>query len=185
MPVRSSSSKPPGSSGSGTPAKPVAPVAPPTAPSAPELIPQGAHAGKPGMPLHRPFILIGSRNRAHVHLVSPTVSRAHCAVINTDHGSYIRDLGSRTHTFVNGRPVREAALSHKDAIQVGSFQFRFSDKSGRGTIDNAPRAPRAMVQVEGMEQPVAIEGWTLLVGQKPVCDLYLADASVSAAHAMR
>src|SRR5687768_17994616 len=97
--------------------KPPAAAAPPAVPAAPMLLPQGAHAGKPGMPLHRPFILVGSRNRAHVHLVSQSVSRAHAAIINTDHGSYVRDLASRTHTFVNGRPVKEAALSHADALQ--------------------------------------------------------------------
>src|SRR5436190_2753697 len=109
-------------------------AAPPAAPAAPALIPQGAHAGKEAMPLHRPFILIGSRNRAHVHLVSHTVSRAHAAIVNTDHGSYIRDLGSRTHTFVNGRPVKEAPLHHADALQCGSFQFRFSDKVSHGPL---------------------------------------------------
>src|SRR5687768_11103606 len=129
--------------------KPPAAAAPPAVPAAPMLLPQGAHAGKPGMPLGRPFILIGSRNRAHVHLVSHTVSRAHAAIINTDFGSYIRDLGSRTHTFVNGRPMKEGALKHGDMLQVGSFQFRYSDKTGRGTVDDAPRVPRAVLHVVG------------------------------------
>src|SRR5437867_3050193 len=159
-------------------------AAPPAAPAAPALMPQGAHAGKEAMPLHRPFILIGSRNRAHVHLVSQTVSRAHAAIINTDHGSYVRDLGSRTHTYVNGRPMKEAPLKHGDALQVGTFQFRYSDKSGRGTIDHAPRAPGAVLQVEGLDEPIAIAARTLLIGQKPVCDVYIADAAVSTAHAI-
>src|SRR6476660_1153815 len=108
MAVRPPSSKPPAAAHPAATSK----ASPPTMPV---LIPQGAHAGKPGMPLHRPFILIGSRNRAHVHLVSHTVSRAHAAIISTAHGSYVRDLGSRTHTFVNGRPVKEAPLRHADA----------------------------------------------------------------------
>ena len=102
------------------------PTASPTKPVAaglaagPSLIPQGAHAGKPAMPLQRPFILIGSRNRAHVHLVSQTVSRAHAAIINTEHGSYVRDLGSRTHTFVNGRPVKEAPLHQPRLMRMNA-----------------------------------------------------------------
>src|SRR5688572_4341982 len=79
------------------------PASAPRGDDSPALTPQGAHAGAPTMPLHRPLILIGSRQRAHVHLVSNSVSRVHAAIINTDHGSYVRDLSSRTGTVVNGR----------------------------------------------------------------------------------
>src|SRR5687768_1304054 len=107
-----------------TPKSPATPVSPAGQPDpAPALVPHGAHAGKPALPLHRPLILIGARQRAHVHLLSNNVSRVHAVIINTDHGSYIRDLASRGGTIVNGRPVKETALRHSDTIQVGPFQF--------------------------------------------------------------
>ncbi len=78
-----------------------------TQPAAPMLIPRGKHAGKPGMTLTRPFTLVGSRQRAHLNLVSDSISKTHACIINTGNGLYIADLYSRTHTLVNDKPVRE------------------------------------------------------------------------------
>src|SRR5689334_17872826 len=77
------------------------------APAVPSLTPQGQHAGKPALPLGRPFTLIGSRHRAHLHLLSRSVSKSHAAIISTDAGLYIRDLASREHVYINGKPVKE------------------------------------------------------------------------------
>src|SRR3954463_12341003 len=88
------------------------------------LVPQGAHLGKPPIPLTRSFTLVGARNRAHLHLVSPSISKNHTAIIASDDGVvYVRDLSSRTHTIVNGQAAREAELSHGDKLQVGTFTF--------------------------------------------------------------
>src|ERR1700683_704853 len=78
-----------------------APVTPPSA--VPMLNPQGKHLGKAGMTLTRSFTLIGSRQRAHLHLVSQSISKAHAFIVSTDTGLYIRDLASRTHVIVNGK----------------------------------------------------------------------------------
>lgn len=151
---------------------------------APALVPHGAHAGKAALPLHRPLILIGSRQRAHVHLISNSVSRVHSVIINTDHGSYLRDLASRTGTIVNGRHVREAGLRHSDTIQVGNFQFKFSDPTGRGPLAAGTRAPEAVLHVQGRDTPLAIDGRTVLIGQRDTCDVALRSAAVSTAHAI-
>src|SRR5689334_10974992 len=80
------------------------PARPPTQPSAastPALVPQGAHVGKPAMPMGRPFTMIGSRHRAHLHLLSRSVSKAHAVVINDNGNLYVRDTASREHVYVN------------------------------------------------------------------------------------
>src|SRR5687768_1029328 len=79
--------------------------------NAPALLPQGSHAGKSAMPLGRPVVLVGSGSRAHLHLVSSSVSKAHALIVNADEGSYIRDLASRTHVLVNGKGVKETGLN--------------------------------------------------------------------------
>src|SRR5687767_11925097 len=123
MAVRPTPSK---SAAAGTPGAP-APSA-----SVPTLVPAGSHAGKPALPLGRPVTLIGSRHRAHLHLLSRSVSKAHALIINCGAGGiYIRDLASRTHVIVNGNAVKEQELKHGDTIQIGSFTFRFRDPAHR------------------------------------------------------
>src|SRR5688500_7050105 len=87
----------------------------------PTLLPHGKHRGKPGMTLSRPFTLAGTRSRAHLHLVSSTVSKCHAAIVHDNGRVYVRDLCSRTHVYVNGRVIRDMELSDGDLVQLGSF----------------------------------------------------------------
>src|SRR2546423_3401698 len=96
----------------------------PRAPSAnlvPTLVPQGAHAGKSLVPITKPVVMIGSRYKLHLHLLSRSISKTHAVLIASDGGFYIRDLASRTHVFVNGKKVREATIAHGDFLQLGNF----------------------------------------------------------------
>src|SRR5438477_571499 len=95
----------------------------PAAPEGPALVPQAKHAGKPSMHLSRAATVIGSRHRAHLHLLSRTVSKSHAIVVTGDDGCYIRDLASRTHVLVNAHEVKEADLLDGDVVQVGAFTF--------------------------------------------------------------
>src|SRR5258708_35700130 len=95
-----------------------------TDPTVPALVPQGKHEGKPSMSLRRVITVIGSRSRAHLHLLSSSVSKSHAVVIhNDDHSCYIRDLASRTHVLINGEPVNEADLRDGDIVRIGAFTF--------------------------------------------------------------
>ena len=80
----------------------------------PVLVPVGGHTGKPPIVLNRPVFIIGSHNRARIHLNSTSVSRHHALLAQTRHQTYIRDLASRTHVFVNGVQVREHVLADGD-----------------------------------------------------------------------
>lgn len=151
--------------------------------SGPTLIPQGHHLGKPPVPLNRPATLIGSRHNAHLHLLSRQVSKAHALVINDGGQLYIRDLQSRTHTYVNGEPVTEADLKPGDVIDVGSFRFRVSAKA-RVRQKDAPAAPPAALHVNGGEMPIPLEQRVILIGRRPSCDISLIEESASTAHAV-
>ena len=152
----------------------------------PSLVPQGTHLGKPALPLNRVFTLIGARSRAHLHLVSPTISTSHAALVNTGRGVYVRDLASRTHTFVNGRPVRERVLHDGDDLTVGNFAFRIADGSGADLDKDShdDRAPTSVLLVDGAEFPIPIEGRTVLIGRRPTCEISLVEDSVSTIHAI-
>lgn len=156
---------------------------PVSASSVPSLVPQGEQAGKPAMPLGRPFTLIGSRNRAHLHLLSSSISRNHASLISTDTGLYLRDLSSRTGVLLNGRRVKESDLRDGDVVQVGSFRFRFTDPSGASRLGITPRPAAAMLEMDGATL-TPIDGRTILIGRRPTCDIALPEASVSNTHCL-
>ncbi len=128
-------------------------------------------------------MLIGSRNRAHFHLVSTSVSKMHAALIVTDAGVYIRDLASRTHVIVNGKPVTEAMLASGDEVAIGTFIFRFVNKAPQKSRV-AASVPPAMLEMANESVMVPMESRTVLIGRKPLCDVHLIEASVSTTHAL-
>lgn len=150
----------------------------------PALIPLGSHTGKPPIPLRRPVLLIGSRNIAHLHLLSSKVSKAHALIINSDGKIYIRDLASRTHVYVNGEQVREADLKHNDLIKIGSFVFRLAIPAAWQTRPRDSKADPAQLEVEGAELPVRLDQRVTLIGRRPTCDVSLLEDSASTAHAV-
>jgi len=155
--------------------------APPAAVAA--LVPQGAQTGKPAMPLGRPFTLVGSRNRAHLHLLSSSVSRNHACVIGTDNGLYLRDLASRTGILVNGRKIKEVDLRDGDKVQIGSFKFKFTDPAGPIRFPITPKAPQALLEIDAATL-TPLDGRTLLIGSRHTCDIALEEPAVSSTHAL-
>ena len=153
---------------------------------APTLTPLGHYAGRPNIPISRTVTLIGSRQDARLHLHSSTVSKAHCLIVNTANGAYVRDLASRTKVIVNGRPAREIDLNDGDKIQIGKFEFQFNAgvSLGRGKPMNFDPAPPASLNVEGGEMPLPIEDRVILIGRRTICDVPLTEESVSTAHAV-
>src|SRR5579862_4793344 len=146
----------------------------------PALVPQGQHQGKPSMPLGRPFTLIGSRHRAHLHLLSRSVSKAHAILVNDQGTLYIRDTASREHVILNGEAVKEAELQDGDVIKVGTFIFKLSG-GGHGS---GRRATAAALEISDSPLPGLFEGRTLLIGRRPTCDVVLKEMAVSNVHAV-
>ena len=66
----------------------------------------------------------GRGAECHVRPNSEWVSRQHCLLRVTLDAVFVRDLGSRNGTLVNGqRVVQERPLGHGDQLQVGPLVF--------------------------------------------------------------
>jgi pSer/pThr/pTyr-binding forkhead associated (FHA) protein len=160
----------------------------PTTPSAlPSLVPHGRFKGKPGISLSRPVTVVGSRNRAHIHLVSQQVSKSHAMVVNGGSaGCYVRDLASRTHVLVNGQQVKEAELKDGDVLGIGPFTFRFTDPNKkprrRGGVQTNVAA--GVLRISTRTLPFALDARTTLIGRRPTCDVAVDDMDVSTTHAV-
>ena len=70
-------------------------------------------------------MLIGRRPTCDVSLVEASVSTAHAVVFHVGGKRYIRDLGSRTGTFVNGAKIHQHELKLKDRIKIGETEMRY------------------------------------------------------------
>ena len=96
-------------------------------------------------------------------IVQPSVSRNH-AVIEHEGGWRVRDVGSSSGTFVNGRPVRVAPLHHGDRVRFGDIEMFFVEAAGplppRPDLIDTPtmRAPAKGTQPpESTRQTVSFE----------------------------
>jgi pSer/pThr/pTyr-binding forkhead associated (FHA) protein len=148
-------------------------------------VPAGRFDAQPPFYLDRPVTLIGSRHRAHIRLESEDVSRSHAIVVNTRGRVIIRDLGSRTRVYVNGREAWEAALADGDYVTIGHFSFRFAAGDVVRYLGGAPEPPAAV-----LTGPVLAPGGASLdkdlcvIGCRQGADLLLRGSAVSFAHAV-
>ena len=65
-------------------------------------------------------LVVGRGPECDIFVPSPLMGRRHCMLLLDEFTLRIRDLGSRSGTFVNGRPIRtgEIVLLHGDLITV-------------------------------------------------------------------
>jgi len=79
--------------------------------------------GRPhGQSLYFPSgeFVIGRGTECHIRPNSSWVSRQHCLLRVTEASVYLRDLGSRNGTLINGaRVMGERKLAHGDRLQLG------------------------------------------------------------------
>jgi len=85
--------------------------------------------------------VVGRGTECHIRPNSEWVSRQHCIFrVTADHRLFIRDLGSRNGTLVNGiRVVGEWPLGPRDQIQVGPLVFEV-DPEGLSPVAPSPSA---------------------------------------------
>jgi sigma-B regulation protein RsbU (phosphoserine phosphatase) len=73
-------------------------------------------------------VIIGRTRDATVPLESNTISRRHAEMVKDPFGRWwIRDLGSRNGTHVNGTRITESVVKPGDLIEVGEFSLTFSN----------------------------------------------------------
>ncbi len=87
------------------------------------LVVQGRPSGK-SLVFHSGDYFFGRGPECHVRPESDWVSRQHCILRVTGEGAFVRDLGSRNGTLVNGSLVLgERLLDEGDHLQVGPLVF--------------------------------------------------------------
>ena len=99
------------------------------------------------MPL--PKCLIGRNADCHVRPRSEAISRHHCAVYVRGAKVFVRDLGSRNGTHVNGRPVpSECELTSGDELRLGPLVLQIQIDS-RSQVLSAEVLQRAKMTAAG------------------------------------
>jgi pSer/pThr/pTyr-binding forkhead associated (FHA) protein len=74
-------------------------------------------------PLSSEVTIIGRRHDCDLRIPLLPVSRRHCQLSKNDNTLKIRDLGSRSGTFINGKRIDETAVNAGDYIRVGPLTF--------------------------------------------------------------
>jgi two-component system, NtrC family, response regulator GlrR len=82
---------------------------------------------------------IGSHPLNQIEIRDRTVSRFHCEVfVDREGRAWVKDLGSRNGTRVNGIRVREAELAEGMVLQVGYLELAFTPLAERNVLEVAP-----------------------------------------------
>ena len=76
-------------------------------------------------PLTSEVTIIGRRQDCDLCIPLMPVSRRHCEIDKESVAIKLRDLGSLSGTFLNGKRVVEAQISAGDYLQVGPVTFAF------------------------------------------------------------
>jgi transcriptional regulator with PAS, ATPase and Fis domain len=69
-------------------------------------------------------IVAGSLPENSIYLPYKGISRRHFSLFKKKNSWWIRDLGSKNGTAINGKSVIESAIDHGDMIQAGTLQIR-------------------------------------------------------------
>ena len=78
---------------------------------------------------------IGSHESNQVRVNDRTISRFHCEIVVEPRGrAWVKDLGSRNGTRVNGTRVREAELTDGSILQLGHTRFAFETLPDKNEI---------------------------------------------------
>lgn len=85
-----------------------------------ELVPCGG--GDP-IPLHWRKLVVGRSSDCDVVLRAPSVSGKHCSLRFVDGCWFVRDLGSRNGTTVNGKSCTKARLMPDDVVSFSTQRF--------------------------------------------------------------
>ncbi len=78
------------------------------------------------VPIDQRVLLIGRRSSSDIHLLEESVSTAHAVIFEMDGKHHVRDLGSRTGTYVNGVQVHQHSLNAGDSIRIGETTLTYA-----------------------------------------------------------
>jgi Nif-specific regulatory protein len=95
-------------------------------------------------------VSIGRDLSNNLSLNDPSISRRHCAIRKNggSNGFHIVDLQSYNGTFVNGLPVANHALAHRDEIALGDLRFTFLTHDDTVTVEDGDLISRSTIRLE-------------------------------------
>ena len=112
---------------------------------------EGAKAGTK-IAVKKDEFLIGRSQKCHLCAGSSSISRKHCAIARTDATVFIRDLGSRNGTLVNGEKIADdVELTSGDEVGIGTLKMLVTITPG---ITNLKR-PEVKTVAEAVERTAA------------------------------
>jgi pSer/pThr/pTyr-binding forkhead associated (FHA) protein len=123
-------------------------------------------AGEPfPSPIDGRSVLIGNRRGCEIRISDDEISTTHALVFELDGRRFIRDLNSRTGTFLNGKAVHQAELNFGDEIRVGKTVIRyvpdqvqaFEDDAPAIAVDEAPLRVAPLIPATVLEAPATID----------------------------
>ena len=130
-------------------------------------------------------VTIGRQIGNVLSLNDEKLSRHHLVVERRRDGCYVRDLGSRNGTLVNGRLLAgEVKMDHGDVVKAGSHEFKYFSSSGAAAatptakrmIGNAPVSPDLQATRE-TAAPVAVAAAPQRQAPPPKWEMPVFDAS--------
>ena len=130
------------------------------------------------VPLKGPTMVIGRDPQCDLHLDNRALYRRHAQVEKRGAALWVRDLGSKNGTFVNGARVAEAqVLNGGDHIELGRYQVRIDG------VEEA-RQDTPVLTLTGPEgrHRFAMVGDEIIIGRAPSCDIAIGHKSISRRH---
>ena len=144
---------------------PTAPPVRPPAPPAPPAVLEVDELDEP-LPLTGRATLIGRRETADISLTENAASSAHTLLFVAGGKHLLRDLNSRTGTFVNGVKVHEHSLESGDVLKAGETTFRYV-RQGAAQAKPAEKAAAPKVEEPAPLDSVPIEVAPLIESEPP------------------
>ncbi|HET7092539.1 MAG TPA: FHA domain-containing protein, partial [Thermomicrobiales bacterium] len=90
------------------------------------------------VPIEGRTLLIGRRETCDIHLLEKSVSTTHAVIFEIDGRRYIRDLISRTGTFVNNKQIHQVELMSGDAIRIGDTLLHYEASEATTSVQEPP-----------------------------------------------
>src|SRR5688572_27517238 len=118
--------------------------------------------GEMPLPMDERVVLIGRRTICDVPLTEESVSTTHAVIFEMNGKRYVRDLNSRTGTFVNGKPIaQQAELTFGDELKIGDTRMTYAPAADVShELDNliAPAASATALDVDPLDDLAAAVG---------------------------
>ncbi|MBM4040510.1 MAG: FHA domain-containing protein [Planctomycetes bacterium] len=114
-------------------------------------------------------VVVGRSADSVIQIHDAKISRHHCEIRATPDGYFVRDLGSKNGTYVNGARVAEARLRNGDRLQIGLAHLLFRCEEPEPERPEAQVAPPHLCASCGKTIPLDALGSTRQTQSRVYC----------------